>query len=384
MTLAFQHPYEATVHRSGPTTMCAKSVSVRNSIDFVLSHFEGQHELFPRTIMTAKTKGQKKIEHETDVQAAKDKVFDYFKQADFKDCKINAFPYNIEHTGVDFEVKNKTAATFIMVDLDLKDFGSRDKLDNQLKKTTNKMSLKFNEAHPTVLWTGNGYHIYQAIDGMIFEKYKVFHDILSYVDKDLTTEFLRFAEKFFSNGRSDSNHLPSIKSCLVRIPGTINSKNGVEVKVIQKWDGKKPAIQWVNEDFRVHLIQKRIDKIREKGRLRQLQVRAPFKINVSNKIGWIEDLLQKPLDDHRKFCLWRILCPYLVNVRKLPEEESAIILKEWLQKCDQLNKLNFNPQVETRHRLRHVGPFLPASKETLKNEHVEIYHIFRAKNIIIE
>ena len=178
-------------------------------------------------------------------------MFDYFKQADFTDCKINAFPYNTEYTGVDLDVKNKTAATFIMIDLDLRDFDSKEKLDSHLKKSLNKMSLKFNgEANPTVLWTGNGYHIYQPIEGMVFEKYKIFYDFLPYVDKDLTTEFLRFAERFFSNGRSDPNHQPSIKSCLVRVPGTINSKNGDEVKIIQKWDGKKPAIQWVNDDFR--------------------------------------------------------------------------------------------------------------------------------------
>ena len=310
-------------------------------------------------------------------------MFDYFKQADFTDCKINAFPHNTEHTNVDFDIKNRTAATFVMIDLDLRDFGSREKLDGHLKKSLNKMSLKFNgEANPTVLWTGNGYHIYQPIEGMVFERYRIFYDFLPYLDKDLTTEFLRFAEKFFSNGRSDPNHLPSIRSCLVRVPGTINSKNGDEAKVIQKWDGKKPAIQWVNDDFLIHLIQKRIDKITENGRLRKLSSHAPFNIDAKNRIGWIENLLQTPLDDHRKFCLWRILCPYLVNVRKLSHEESAPILNEWLQKCDQLNRLDFNPHLEIKYRLRHVGPFLPASKETLKREHTEIYRIFIAKNII--
>jgi hypothetical protein len=52
---------------------------------------------------------------------SKGKVFDHFRQAGFEDCKINAFPHNTEHTGVDLEVKNRTAATFIMIDLDLKD-----------------------------------------------------------------------------------------------------------------------------------------------------------------------------------------------------------------------------------------------------------------------
>ena len=29
--------------------------SIKDNIDFILSHFEQQHELFPRTIMTSKT-----------------------------------------------------------------------------------------------------------------------------------------------------------------------------------------------------------------------------------------------------------------------------------------------------------------------------------------
>ncbi len=361
--------------------MCTNNVSIRNSIDFILSHFDGQHELFPRTIMTDRFKGQKKIEHETDVQAAKDKMFDYFNQADFTDCKINAFPHNTEHTGVDFDVKNKTAATFIMIDLDLKDFDNKEKLDKQLKKTLNKLSLKFHvEVHPTVLWTGNGYHIYQPLDGMVFEKYKIFYDFLPYLNKDLTTEFLRFAEKYFSNGRSDPNHLPSIKSCLVRVPGTINSKNGSEVKVIQKWDGKKPAIQRVNDDFRSYLIQKRIDKIKEKEERKKLS--SSYSKTDINKIGWIENLLQTPLDDHRKFCLWRILCPYLVNVRQLTTEDATKIASEWLQNCDALRNLDFNPHIYIQNVLRRVKEYLPSSKETLKQTQTGLYDTFRAKNIL--
>src|SRR4051794_20389872 len=113
---------------------------IRENIDFILSHFENQHELFPRTIMTSKTGGQVKIEYESDVQKSKNKIFEYFKQADFSDCKINAFPYNTEHD-LDLEVKNKTTASFIIIDLDLKDFeNNKEKLDKQLKKTLKNMS----------------------------------------------------------------------------------------------------------------------------------------------------------------------------------------------------------------------------------------------------
>ena len=41
--------------------------------------------------MTLKTRGQRKIEYESDIQKSKEKIFEYFKKSDFIDCKINAF-----------------------------------------------------------------------------------------------------------------------------------------------------------------------------------------------------------------------------------------------------------------------------------------------------
>lgn len=167
----------------------------------------------------------------------------YYSHAEFIDCRINAFPHNTHYQSLDLEVRNRTAASLIMLDLDLRDFDNiRLKLDNELKRTLKKFSTKFNEkCVPTNLWTGNGYHIYQPIDGIMFEKQNVFSKFLLFVDnKDLTSVFLRFAEAFFSERTSDPNQMPSIRSCLLRIPGTINSKNGEEVKIIQKWEGQRP------------------------------------------------------------------------------------------------------------------------------------------------
>lgn len=36
----------------------------------------------------------------------------------------------------------------------------------------------------------------------------------------------------------------------------------------------------------------------------------------STNIWWIEQLLQTPVDVYRKFVVWRILAPYLINIRK--------------------------------------------------------------------
>ena len=39
-------------------------------------------------------------------------------------------------------------------------------------------------------------------------------------------------------------------------------------------------------------------------------------------IDWIERLLQTPLPEHRKYCIWRILAPYFINVKHLSFDDS--------------------------------------------------------------
>ena len=76
------------------------------NMQFVLSHFSGQEFLFPRSIMTAKTKGQVFADSEKE-------MMEYFTEADFVDCRINGYPFH--HHG---ESRN-LYPSFIFIDLDL-------------------------------------------------------------------------------------------------------------------------------------------------------------------------------------------------------------------------------------------------------------------------
>jgi hypothetical protein len=247
--------------------------TIFEGIKFILSHFEKQHKLFPRTIKTCNTKDQVIVEYDPRVQNSINKIFNMFKESNYYDCKINCFPYNDskqQQQTIDInseDVKNKTAASFIMINLDLQYFSyDKKKLDNILNMTLNKLSIKFyGESNPAVLWTGNGYNIYQPLEETTFENNKVYYDFLPYTDeRDITTEFLRFAEKFFTDGKIDPPNLHSVKSCFITVPGTFNFKNGEQVKIIHKWDGKSPSIQWIAYDFKKYLVQKKIDKIHER------------------------------------------------------------------------------------------------------------------------
>jgi hypothetical protein len=303
---------------------------VEDGLDFILSHF--QEPIFPRKIMTRQLGYQVEIFN-------KEEALEYFKSSNYGDCRINAYPSFTEYHGI-----NRTPISFLMVDVDSKDFineDSKKKGKAVLERVLNNTLQKIKESiggNPTVLWTGNGYHIYQPVNGYILEEYETFYEFTKYLEKDLTSMFIQFAEEYFTDYAADRLHNPTVKSCLLRIPGSLNSKcvtkgQDAEVKIIQEWDGIRASIQPLLRDFRRWLIQKRIDDIEELKK--QEKKHAKFQMTVSkaqertNTIKWIEKgILELPFSDHRKYIIWRILSPYLLNVKKLPKEEAYSIMKE--------------------------------------------------------
>ncbi|HEX2406086.1 MAG TPA: hypothetical protein VHJ38_02665 [Nitrososphaeraceae archaeon] len=158
------------------------------------------------------------------------------------------------------------------------------------------------EGHPTVLWTGGGYHVYQPIEGIIFEKYRDFNEFKEY---NLFNEFLRFFKNFLSNNKAKKNNNPSLKSCLIRIPGSTNSKYNTEVKIIQKWDGYGPHIRLLIGDFHAYLIDCKLTKGRK------LKKYSDYKNNFrsanSNTIPWIEKQLQLKMEVNMLFGKYCVL-----------------------------------------------------------------------------
>ncbi|MGC2428050.1 MAG: hypothetical protein WA421_13520 [Nitrososphaeraceae archaeon] len=69
---------------------------------------------------------------------------------------------------------------------------------------------------------------------------------------------MQFSEEFLTNKKGDPQHNPSVNSCLVRIPGTINSKCAQEVKIIQRWNGERPAINYLLRYFQLWLINEKM------------------------------------------------------------------------------------------------------------------------------
>jgi hypothetical protein len=192
---------------------------VEDGLDFILKHF--QESIFPRKIMT------KRLGYQVEV-FNKQEALEHFKTSNYEDCRINAYPSFTEYHGI-----NRTPISFLMVDIDWKDFETI-KGTAVLDRVLNKALQKIRESiggTPTVLWTGNGYHVYQPVSGFILEEYETFYEFTRYVDKDLTSMFIQFAEEYFTDYAADRLHNPTVKSCLVRIPGSLNSKCIINYKM---------------------------------------------------------------------------------------------------------------------------------------------------------
>jgi hypothetical protein len=292
-------------------------------------------------------------------------VLEYFKASNYEDCRINAYPSFTKYNGI-----NRTPPSFLMIDIDLKDFASKDRLDRSLSRVLKRIESKMH-SHPTVLSTGNGYHIYQPVSGFILEQEEIFAKFIDPTGRDLTTKFMQFAEEFLTNKKGDRQHRPSINSCLVRIPSTINSKCGQTVRIVQKWNGQRPAVNYLLRDFRRWLIDEQMKQRLIDSKRARTQTVNP------KTISWIERLLQTPLDDYRKFVVWRILAPYLINIKKCSVDEAYDIITNWLNKCGQLRRLDFSSNYMIKYNINSAkgSGYLPISLEKLKIENAYLYNM---------
>jgi hypothetical protein len=345
--------------------------TIEEGLDFILSHF--QDPVWPRTISTKSTQGRQIIVY------SKEEALTYFKAASHLDCKISAYYYpNIVSSFLETK-KNVITPSLIMIDLDRCNFFESNKaLESTLRKILKRIKELLLGLKPTVIWSGNGYHIYIPIDAIVLENIKEFSNI-----KCVSTKFLRFAEWYLSDGLSDSahNHTVSINNCMLRVPGSYNSKEHAidpQVRIIKKWTNDyRPNINLLVGSFCAYLKDQKI-KAKKISEMREAVAALKYSRvgttrSSSDSIPWIEILLENAISEGRKMSIWHILAPYLINVKKLSYSQSFDIIRDWLDRCSKLKRLNFNIRQKIREGLDRVGNYGPARLESLRLEHPGLY-----------
>jgi hypothetical protein len=343
------------------------------NLDYILSHF--QEPIFPRTIST------KTIQNRQLVVYSREDALARYAQANWLDCRISAYPCNaLENPSAIERFQGLTRATpknmVVIIDLDKSTFKSERAINVALLRALNNIETTLS-VKPTVIGSGNGYHIYVVLDCRAnLENVKEFSDLK--VDK-ISLKFLRFIEWFLSCGKSDPAHNSTVtfNNCMLRIPGSINSKNNSEVKLIQRRDNMRPAINYLLADFCSYLANEEAQKllaiVKPQGKVKTkikkfttMNKIDAYSLNPSF-IGWIEQLLKTPIPDHRKFVVWMILPQYLVNVRKMSYEQAINVINCWLDQCNKLKRLDYGVRQKLNEGFNSAQKgFRPISQEKLK------------------
>jgi hypothetical protein len=309
------------------------------------------------------------------------------------DCRISAYPvYNdeyVERTGTMF-VPNT-----LLCDLDREHFGTDEEFEAAVTKTMANFE-KILGVRPTLLWTGGGVHF--ILPQSVIKSFEEIDDFNQFPEP--SRKFLHFEEWLMTDGKADQNHNRNVsfKNCMLRIPGSLNfgallrnDKDEIigipyeaEVRIIQTWDGNRPDVNhllprcymWLKSKA-IKDMQERIEADRKSRKYRRLYGDRDKKTTFQ----WIEKLLEKPLDNYRYYCTWRILVPYLINVRKLSREEALNITQTWLTKCNYVKRVTFSRN-KVKEVLKRVGTHYPIAWYNLEKDNKLLFQKLKEECVI--
>ena len=247
-----------------------------------------------------------------------------------------------------------------------------------------------------VMFTGNGRHIVVVF---AFDRpFEKIADFQRYIDRlpptsslsinPISKEFLRYAKDYLSNGQADAADHPNFRSMFLRVPGTMNTKIKGQYELVRlehDIDYTSPICGF--KDLHNTLISGFMDHLDDLSLAYKIKLdswdQRQRKISKVTSIGptlslsyqYVDKLLQTPVKDHREFCIWRILGPYLLNIKYLSYESTFKIIMDWLSKCDALSLSKFYNEESVRTRLDKVGSFLPLTEASLRSLNRELYNM---------
>lgn len=159
-------------------------------------------------------------------------------------------------------------------------------LDNRSKKyfVLGRIEKILPGTSPTVLDSGCGLSFIVPVDSA--ELLKCLEPVAQFQP---LKKLLRFCSQELTGGHADSGHNPSINSSMVRVPGTINSRNGAKVTVLQQWNGHRASLMPLYHPFINCLMDER----------RRESYAIPTIVRLAH-VDYIEKLLKTPIYSGRE------------------------------------------------------------------------------------
>jgi hypothetical protein len=357
-------------------------MEVKEGLVFILNHLDN---LWPRMISTYATKGaQRPVKDFTEAMA-------WFKASNFLDCRVSGYPIYTN----DYISRTGIAPSTLLVDIDKEHFRTLEEFELAVVRTyTNFNNILGSK--PTQLFTGGGTHLLTPQRVPVLEKLEEFSKF-----NQPSRRFMHFEEQLLTDCKADQNHWSTVSfnNCMLRVPWSLNSKliqfdggrivdipYDARVRIEKRWDGNTPVIErHLLLQYRIWLQFAVIRDLREQ-RARREQYRKHHRGRTkeckNHDYDYIEKLVDKPLTDFRKYCIWRVFVPYFINVKGLSRLETFDKVNSWLDKCDSISRLNFSAKQKIDYELKRVANYTPIRADQLRVDHSKLYNCLQNQGII--
>jgi hypothetical protein len=342
----------------------SKKIDPLDGLEFLLSHFPQDKDieaepLFPRRASTAITENSQR-----DI-FSKEHLLAFFEYADWIDTKLNAYPnYTLLASKGKKPVGYVPHHWLLFIDQEHGDIST----------TLHNIKIHLGGATPTVLWSGHGYHIYVPLT--ITDK-----EILD--DVELAVDYLRFIEKFVSDGQKDKGHFPSFNSSMLRIPGSFNQscilegREPSDVRILQAWDGYRATPSTTLLEKFMHIQrQKRLKELKEdliaderaRTLLRSGAVGETYNVDPLTEFLIFES---RGIADGRKNMLYYVIARYLIRNKGLPRHAAEDVCWTWLNHCSSVSSLKRYRQFYRYHIKHCIQDAIVKNKEAFSVEYLK-------------
>jgi hypothetical protein len=335
-----------------------------------MSHFPKDEPQFPRKASTLVTENR-----QFDVYS-KEHVLELFQASKGFDCRISAYP------NYDYLATKKGVLPPRYVPQNLLLFIDQEQGD--IKTTLHNIKMLLSGGHPTVIWTGHGYHIYLPI----FLLDKQFKN-----NEEVTVDFLRFIERHISHNQSDKGHYPSLRNSMMRIPFSWNSKavaedsDNFEVRIIQKWDGFRvsPSVELLAE-FNLMKQRAKLKELKQERILKE-QIKSHKIIPTDTPTDPLKEFLifeSQGIADGRKNILYYVIARYLIRERCLEPEIAKAICHDWLERCNKVRKLEDASHLLKYHVNHCIKDAINRNRDSMPIEILKDYSVEAYNQLIAE
>lgn len=128
---------------------------------------------------------------------------------------------------------------------------------------------------------------------------------------------------------------------MLRVPSSLNSSciqfndrgkiidipYDSRVRIEEPWNGNIPTVErpLLMQCYKYLQFSSLLDIRRRKVEQRKYRLYGRAKsINLNPGYDYIEQLINKPIGDYRKFCIWRIFAPYFIHIKRLSALETSV------------------------------------------------------------